>query len=337
MKNRQLKHSRRGMTLVELLVVVAILGILLAVSVPMLRPMFESRRTSNAAQVLAGAFKHARLKAIKEQQNYALRLIPFENAPTTAIQLRLQKGGTADAVNPPGVRVKVEDGVIVPYYFETDKWIVMDKTSSRYDETMAYFTPGNRVQFNRIGRMFEIGDDYTLAEPYDELTLPDDPVMNDAMEYRVTGQRDAVLAGLPPVVMPRGTIVDIAFSGGGENVPIKFDWGDEVVVMFSPAGNVDRLYVFNNGEQKGEYRVNEMLYFCVGEWDRQVDAIGKSLAEDGKTNLESPATYWVTLHPKTGGVRTAENAPVKPNSDTQEKRIQDARKFAKEHFFNVGN
>jgi hypothetical protein len=143
--------------------------------------------------------------------------------------------------------------------------------------------------------------------------------------------------------MPREMIVDLVFSGGEEVVPLAFKPGDDVTVMFSPAGYVDYLYV--NGEP---YKVNEMLYFCVGEWDRQVDAAGKTLAEDGKSNLHTPATYWVTLHPKTGGARIAENAPILPASlampegDDDEKKAKkaaifnDARKFAREHFFDVG-
>ena len=331
MRNSQLIH--RGMTLVELLVVVAIMVLLLAISVPMIRPMLESRKTYNAAQVLTGAFQHARMKAIKEQRNYALQLIPFANAPTTAIQLQLQKGESINAiVNPPNERVKVEDGKIIPYYFNGTAWELIDKDDPQYKAMMEpFFTTEDivkRVQFNRIGRTFELGTNYTLKE---KITLPvDEPDVNDAMEYRVTGPPDVTLAGRPPTVMPHGTIVDLAFSGGEDVVPLQISPGDEVIVMFSPVGNVDKLYI--NGEP---YVVNEMLYFCVGDWDRQVDINGNPLAEDKKTNLEAPATYWVTLHPKTGGVRVTENAPVKSVDLTD--KIKDARKFAKEHYFNVGN
>ena len=108
--------------------------------------------------------------------------------------------------------------------------------------------------------------------------------------------------------------------------------------MFSPTGYVDKLYVDNiYTKSQREFKVNEILYFCVGDWDRQIDAEGgTTLAEDKKSNLEVSATYWVTLHPKTGGVRIAENAPVK-SSDPMDKKLGDARKYAREHFFNVEN
>jgi hypothetical protein len=169
------------------------------------------------------------------------------------------------------------------------------------------------------------------------LTLPeDDPELDmgtDAMEYRISKLSGSgiALAWLPPVVMPYGTIVDLAFSGGetvksGSNIPSCFSPGDEVVVIFSPAGHVDVLSI--NGE---EMKVNEMLYFCVGNGDRQVDMSGNPTAEDGKSNLETPATYWITLHPKTGVVRITENAPIKSGDP-----LRDARKFARENFFEVG-
>ena len=347
MQNRQLKNSRRGMTLVELLVVAAIIGTLLAISIPLLKPMLESRKTSNAAQVLAVAFQQARMKSMQDGKSCGVRLVPFETAPSTAIQLRLQKGTPPpDFVNPPDVRVKVENGEIIPYRFSDSEWKAVKW--SEVGKARDHFLLGYAVQFNHLGRFVAIEyiaaeDKFKLQSPYDGLNLPDmhdSNTMNDAMEYRITRLAVTALAWIPPVVMPRGTVVDLVFSGGetvgfdggdktSDGAPAFFAPGDDVVVMFSPAGHVDLLYI--NGAPR---KVNEMLYFCVGEWDRQVDAGGNSLAEDKKTNLEAPATYWVSLHPKTGGTRIAENAPVRSNDPLE--KLREARKFAREHFFDVG-
>ncbi len=58
------KHDRHGMTLVELLMVIGIMTLLLAVSIPMIRPAFQDRYMREAARQvnafsLAGA-KHGR-------------------------------------------------------------------------------------------------------------------------------------------------------------------------------------------------------------------------------------------------------------------------------------
>ena len=338
MRNRQLKIFQQGMTLVELLVVVAIIGVLLAISVPILKTMLESRKTSNAAQVLAGTFRHARMKSIQEQTSYAVRLIPFENAPTAVIQLPMQKGGTIEIVNPPNVRVRVVAGKIVFYCFHEEQWqqvtgSLPDTLQREVNAARKHFVRGGSVQFNRLGRFINFSTDdnvTTLLSPYNALNLPEDQYTSDAMEYRIS--RPATTATwLPPVVMPYGTIVDLAFSGGGDKVPLTFSAWDEVVVTFSPMGNVDELSI--NGVS---YKVNEILYFCVGDWDRQIDVNNNTLSEDGISNLVASATYWVTLHPKTGIVHTAKNAAIRSGSGTPEQAIRDARKTAREHFFNVG-
>jgi hypothetical protein len=370
------------MTLVELLVVVAILGALLAISIPMLKPMLESRKTSNAAQVLAGALQHARTKAIQERRHYGIWILPYETAPTVSVQLRYQKGVPPDAnfVNPPHVRVRVVDGDIIFYRFypdvftlgETPEWhtyenLILSLSDPERDKLIAerydvhqHFQVGNKIQFNRLGRSFTIGDNFALDAPYDNLNLPEDDEGSDAMEYRITRQAvDSSRAWLPPVVMPRGTVVDLVFSGGDgeisgtDRIPMSFPSGSAVFVVFSPMGNVDSVQIAGNPDP---YKVNETLYFCVGDWDRQIDTAsgktfaedGKTFAEDGKSNLETPASYWVTLHPKTGGVRIAENAPIKPetnampeNNDAEtnakaKAKLRDARRFAREHYFNVG-
>jgi len=332
------------MTLVELLVVAAIIVLLLAVSVPILTPILETRRTSNAAQVLAGVFQQARAKSIQEGTSYGVRLLSFENAPTVAVQLRFQQGTPPpDFLNPPNVRVRVEHGNIIPYYFSGGEWMVVDWNDARITATRNHFLQGYAVQFNRLGRSLLIDDNFRLKPPYDALYLPDTSAINDAMEYSISRLATIGSTWLPPVVMPQGTIVDLVFSGGetagfdggaktSDGAPAFFAPGDDIVVMFSPTGHVDLLYI--NGDP---IKINEMLYFCVGEWDRQIDvSTGRTFAEDGRSNLEMSATFWVTLHPKTGGVRVTENAPILSGSNAILERLRDARRFAREHFFNVG-
>jgi len=355
------------MTLVELLVVVAIIVLLLAISVPLLKPMLESRRTANAAQVLAGAFQQARMKSIQEGQSYGIKLVPFRTVPTASVQLRLQKS-TPIWVNSLNIRVVVRAGTIVPCCFWQDpstgetEWRDTGSTpaeNAELDAVKQLLIPGYAIQFNRIGRWFTIGVNDKLASPYNNLDLPEDLTGKDALEYCISAM--PTLAWIPQTVMPRGTIVDLAFSGGEtvdfaggvkmpDDIPVAFSLSlsneelAAVTVMFSPAGHVDALridYIDYSVDPKGEekvkaFRVNEMLYFCVGEWDRQVDANGNSLAEDKKSNFEVPATYWVTIHPKTGEVRIAENAPIGSESNAITQKLDDARKFAKKHFFNVG-
>ncbi|MCL2006160.1 MAG: prepilin-type N-terminal cleavage/methylation domain-containing protein [Planctomycetaceae bacterium] len=365
MRNCQQIHSSRGMTLVELLVVMTIMVLLLAVSVPILRPMLESQKTHNAAQVLAGAFRQTRAKAMETGESYGVRIIPFATAPTAAVELRLHRKTVVRYRNPENIRVWVEDGVIVPYYYynpnnqpvsEFDPW---HRTDWQDD---ALPTPALNREFRRAKEHFEDGADkagliaFDVGTPFnfarsngDYVLLDDDGEVFPLARFPDHGEEPSkygifmpeegrfASAWLPPTVMPFGTIVDLAFSGGetenfysdaddevSNNVPAQFSAGDEIIVSFSPAGHVDFVYI--NGSP---IKVNEMLYFCVGDWDRQLDSFGHILAEDGRSNLEMPATYWITLHPKTGTVRIAVNAPIRES----ENALRDARRFAREHFF----
>jgi prepilin-type N-terminal cleavage/methylation domain-containing protein len=78
---RKLK-IRNAFTLVELLVVMAIMALLLYVSLPAFEKIVKGYGVDSAAQLMAGATKLARDKAITEKQYVAL-LLPHGDAPGT--------------------------------------------------------------------------------------------------------------------------------------------------------------------------------------------------------------------------------------------------------------
>jgi prepilin-type N-terminal cleavage/methylation domain-containing protein len=316
---KPLSALRPAFTLVELLAVVTIMVILIAVSIPMMKPLLESRRTANGAQVLAGALQRVRAKAIQEQTSYGLRLIPYSNT-NVSVQFRLQKNKRRYVNTDSRVRVIVESGKVLPVVFEDGKW-----TKTPNDPGFAALlntasgvivaSSGCEIQFNRAGRYYKLGTNQQLEQPYLQLNLPEAFDGTSALEFSISQPPRSAMA--PQVVMPRGTVVDLLFSGTMESQ-------NGNVLFFSPTGGVDTL---NNT------MVNEPIYFCVGEWDRQITDTStmQSLAEDKKNNLEMPATYWVVVHPKTGLIRITENAPVTNNND-----LTGARKYAAEVFTNIG-
>ncbi|MDR3234485.1 MAG: prepilin-type N-terminal cleavage/methylation domain-containing protein [Planctomycetaceae bacterium] len=341
MNRTQTKQT--GFTLIELLVVVTILVMLLAVSVPMFKPMLESRRTQNAARVLATTLEKARAQAMFEGRAVGVKLIPFETAPAAALQLRIYRENNAAVNQSSEHRIKVNNGTLEAFHYNA--------STEKYDtpDTLpAVFSTGVMVQFNRIGRFYELETSSTLKAPYDHLTLPnEDAADGAAMEYAVLRLPSPALT--PQVIMPKGTIVDLAFSGGRGTAakdvderqqgqfPLKFviPPGERqgVTIMFSPAGYIKDVF-FNDTVNGLRILPNEMLYFCVGEWDRQSADGQLSLADDRKTNLQVSTTYWVTIHPKTGAVHVTENKPVSTTTDND---IIKARTFATEHYAGIDN
>jgi prepilin-type N-terminal cleavage/methylation domain-containing protein len=332
----RIQNRQTGFTLIELLVVVTILVMLLALSVPMFKPMLESQRTQNAAQVLATTLEKARSQAMREGRAVGVKFIPFETAPTAALQLRIYRENNAVVNVSSEHRITVKKGTLEAFSYNNGTY--------EPEDLPEVFRPGAMVQFNRIGRFYELATEKTLKAPYDDLTLPNED--GAAMEYTVL--RLPAPALTPQVIMPKGTIVDLKFSGGRGDTqtdprqqgqfPLQFVIPQEdrqgVTVMFSPAGYVKEV-LFSDTFDGQRILPNEMLYFCVGEWDRQSADGQSSLADDGKTNLQVPTTYWVTIHPKTGAVHVTENKPV--SGTVNDDNIIEARKFATEHYTGIDN
>jgi len=68
------KHSVKGFTLLELLLVIAVSLVLAAIAIPMMNSALANMRLNSAVNQLAGAISTARFQAIKNSQIYTLVL-----------------------------------------------------------------------------------------------------------------------------------------------------------------------------------------------------------------------------------------------------------------------
>ena len=99
------EHTRNGMTLVELTVVLAIIGAVMAMAIPNMRSWSEDQRVKTAARSISDAFLLARSEAIRTGNNH---LVIFGGALTATAPIEIVNDGpqaTANCTIDPGETV----------------------------------------------------------------------------------------------------------------------------------------------------------------------------------------------------------------------------------------
>jgi prepilin-type N-terminal cleavage/methylation domain-containing protein len=102
-----LLKKNQGITLTEVLVVIAILGILASIAVPSYQDMIERNRLKQAVESLADDLKFARTEAIKKSNSVTLA---FNNSPTIASTCYgITTGTTCDCTTTGSCNLKTVD------------------------------------------------------------------------------------------------------------------------------------------------------------------------------------------------------------------------------------
>jgi len=364
-----LKYSKySGLTLVELLVVVTIMTILLAISVPMIRPMLETQKTRDAADTVSTFLAQARLRAIETGLPCGVRFErytglemqgqgpngPYPYYPYNGACLQMRQvavprpyGGCVE-----GTRIDVDGltGNLTIPFAESGFW-----------------GPGKIVQDGDLIQLDYQGPKYLLDlssgtpkinwQQFDSTAVGRNLIQ---VPFKVYRQPKPTLAA--PVRFPQGVVVDLNSSGKGTNV---ISYGDNaydddyaptfdnsrialddfrtfdqspqsdtipVTIMFLPNGEVGNVIHSNNSNNS-----NEPIFLCIGLWDRVAywDDNGDigGLPEDDKWNYQDLSNFWVTLFPKSGTtvIQPVAAASSVPLSSLEERNNLEtsSRKFAR--------
>ena len=121
MKNTARVSGNKGFTLVELMIVVAIMGLMLAVSIPAFGKFLQSWRLQGDASEIASSLRHARSLAVSKNINV---IFIFDQSSGEYYKLQDKNGsGTADAGEIESVARDLSPGVTIDNYTMGQQWI----------------------------------------------------------------------------------------------------------------------------------------------------------------------------------------------------------------------
>ncbi len=318
LSQRERKDSRRGMTLVELLVVVTILMILTVVALPAVTPSAESRRIREAARSLNVFLGAARNRAMERQHPVAVlfqRRQGLNQACTAIFQAE---------VPPPYAGQTVNSRIVISNPSGNSATVRFTPSG---DNPAAFPVPlvktGDKLQLNYCGHLWEVtatsaSDGGTWS--FTSTTAAAPPVTPPGgLPYQFF--RQPVPTMVAPLTLPNLIAVDTRWSGVGVFDATQTDTFKPasdadtypIMVVFSPKGEVDAVWCWYGGYWRS-WKATEPLYFLVGKRERVYTNMATAVpgqdspAEDKLANWQDTGNLWVTVTPQTGLIKTVEVA-----------------------------
>lgn len=277
-RERHRGSSRDAMTLIELLVVVTIASLLLAASIPLMRPAVRESRLRDASRQLNTFLVGAQARAIEIGRPVGVwidRLAPPNNNGATTLYLAetppfytgdsLTATATISSVTPPASFANPNPQ---PVYFAV--FVNSESLATPIDPTAPDFGLVNlnetfRVKFDYRGtfypctRIIQNGSPVfvlaSVVRTSPTLVLDHSLARNNPPALGVLVPFQVLLnprrSSAAPLALPRGTVIDLEYSGvggvagsgsqGREFIRSSTDDTSPVVIVFRPSGDIERL------------------------------------------------------------------------------------------------
>ena len=327
------------MTLVELLVVVAIIGLLAVTVLPNVSATAESRRSREAARVASSFVAKAQSRAIGRPEWAGVTFVPPNPNATYAIDL-FQSGVP-----------QVYRGEALGATAEIDRNALgVTRSVFYYDEAVAPPPPqvsqpktipasrgvktGDLIRFDGGGPWYELASDgaevrlrYYLGGFNGAMEMAAQTAQNTPWpapgRHSFEILRQPVWNGMA-FTIPDGRCIDLAWSGYGSPAEMadanpatttRFSQaGMPVTVLFDATGRVRQIFRRKDWAQP-RVTLSGPVFFLVGRVDRALNTPSAPSTYDGKDdstgfNWQYGDSYWIGIDPASGLVRTAECLPV---------------------------
>lgn len=314
------KHNQRGFTLVELLVVLAIIVLLLAIALPMMTPPLEQRRIREASRGVVATLAAARDRAIASGRPYGVRLERYVEPITGTVKNNVCLNISYVAQPVPYAGDSIYSRMIVSNGGVVFAGIVGTNNSDTWaNGPFARVHFGDQVKLNYCGHLYTImggtvGDPvpnpsaaflHTDTMPYNVTTVQTGP--GAGLPYQVFRQPQKT--GGPPYELPESTVVDLSASGMLTNEFGAASNG-HVTIMFGPNGNIDRVHYGSGAQLSTGYRPTSPIYLMIGRSAKVGDLDSTGMSD----NVEDLTTLWVSINPQTGLIQSNANCNSLSNS-----------------------
>ncbi len=311
-------RHQRGVTLVELLVVVTIAVVLLAASIPMMQPVIKGREVREATREIQAFIKAAEVRAMERGRPVGVAFLRSDKSPNLVYQLALAE------VPPPYMGDSSDARALV---------LNIDLTSGQCRASLSaslnaleYVNPGDRIRFDFRGPSYRVASkpsgqylmfhlDGSLPPPKGQLGV------STGVPFQIFRQPRITAAA--PLELPVPAAIDLSMSGIGAQ-GFQFNGYTEPVVMtFRPQGGLDRIYTGGNGSDP--LRTLEPLFLLIGRADQV-----------GEANINDNRSQWMSIT-RVGAMHMLQNETPQVGGMTVDAKVAAIRTNMRKKWMTAGS
>jgi prepilin-type N-terminal cleavage/methylation domain-containing protein len=322
-------RQQRGLTLVELLTVIAVMAILLSVAVPVIRPSLKDRKLRESARLINAYVAGVQARATELGRPVGIVLSRgTTNARgvyqcTEIFTAEVPRPYAGDLVDSKAV-VSQAGNVWTVSFPNNPFFNTLLSPKELFALKLDYKEPLYHCRRSGDQQALIDNSSLDLSGPPRQLVNADGSAKR-SVPFQI--MRSPTRSTAAPLQLPNGIGLDLSVSGmgfrGTEFNPTSKLGAGNITIMFNPNGSIERVYV--GGQPLPQ---TTRIYLMIGRINQinPTNPFQQGNNSNETANLRDPANYWMSINPKTGLIRSSINrADLIKNSDVAGIKLQQSR------------